>query len=89
MHFSLSDGGYQAMLFLVCALWRLYESGLLQTVKRISSVSGESITAAQLGLKWSLLSFELNQLANDLVSLIVRPIRAFARKSIDVKSGVS
>ena len=34
----LSGGGYRAMLFHVGALWRLYDAGVLGTVKRISSV---------------------------------------------------
>lgn len=47
----LSGGGYRAMLFHVGALWRLYELGLLKPMKRISSVSGGSITAGVLGLR--------------------------------------
>ena len=35
----LSGGGYRAMVFHVGAIWRLYETGLLGTVDRISSVS--------------------------------------------------
>ena len=35
------------MLFHVGTLWRLYETGCLATLKRISSVSGGSIAAAQ------------------------------------------
>jgi NTE family protein len=54
----LSGGGYRAMLFHLGALWRLYELGLLRTIKRISSVSGGSITAGVLGLNWSKLSFD-------------------------------
>jgi NTE family protein len=50
--------GYRAMLFHLGALWRLYELGLLRTIKRISSVSGGSITAGVLGLNWSKLSFD-------------------------------
>ena len=53
----LSGGGYRAMLFHIGALWRLYDAGLLGTVKRISSVSGGSITAGLLGLSWGQLSF--------------------------------
>jgi NTE family protein len=46
----LSGGGYRAMLFHLGALWRLYETNLLKSIKRISSVSGRSITAGVLGL---------------------------------------
>lgn len=48
----LSGGGYRAMLFHVGALWRLNELGYLPRLKQISSVSGGSITAATLGLRW-------------------------------------
>jgi predicted acylesterase/phospholipase RssA len=34
----LSGGGYRAMLFHLGALWRLYETNLLKSIKRISSV---------------------------------------------------
>ena len=48
----LSGGGYRAMLFHLGALWRLNERGLLRRLDRVSSVSGGSITAATLGLRW-------------------------------------
>ncbi len=54
----LSGGGYRAMLFHLGVLWRLYEARLLQDVQRISSVSGGSITAGVLALKWRQLSFD-------------------------------
>ncbi len=59
----LSGGGYRAMVFHVGALWRLYEAGLLGGIKRISSVSGGSITAGLLALKWKKLSFDPARLA--------------------------
>ena len=49
----LSGGGYRAMLFHLGALWRLNEWGYLPRLARISSVSGGSITAGVLGLKWA------------------------------------
>jgi NTE family protein len=58
MALCLSGGGYRAMVFHVGSLWRLYESGLLGQIKRISSVSGGSITAGLLGLMWRQLSFQ-------------------------------
>ena len=54
----LSGGGYRAMVFHLGALWRLYECGLLKDVRRVSSVSGGSITAAVLALAWRRLSFD-------------------------------
>jgi NTE family protein len=46
----LSGRRYFAMVFHIGVHWRLYEIGLLQNIKRISSVSGGSITAGQLAL---------------------------------------
>jgi len=48
----LSGGGYRAMLFHAGVLWRLHALGVLTKVKRISSVSGGSISAAVLALAW-------------------------------------
>ena len=67
MAFCLSGGGYRAMVFHIGVLWRLYEAGLLRGIKRISSVSGGSITAGLLALKWRELSFEASKLKNDFV----------------------
>ena len=46
------------MVFHIGVLWRLYEVGLLGRLQRISSVSGSSITAGVLALKWRRLSFD-------------------------------
>src|SRR5687768_15334685 len=48
----LSGGGYRAMLFHTGVLWRLNELESLVELKRISSVSGGSITAGVLGTRW-------------------------------------
>ncbi len=82
----LSGGGYRAMLFHVGSLWRLYDTDLLSSVQRISSVSGGSITAAVLGMNWAKLSFDAGKLHSDFVPHVVEPIRAMARKTIDVQS---
>ena len=79
----LSGGGYRAMLFHVGVLWRLYETGLLQAVKRISSVSGGSITAGMLALKWKELSFDPDRLKSDFLPLVVSPVRELAGETID------
>ena len=78
----LSGGGYRAMLFHVGALWRLNELGYLPQLNRISSVSGGSITAGVLGRNWGSLQFD-NGVATNVEELLVRPIRAFAGKTID------
>lgn len=80
----LSGGGYRAMLFHVGVLWRLYESGLLKSTKRISSVSGGSITAGLLGLKWSALPEDPAQGRPDFVREVADPIRALAGQTLDV-----
>lgn len=93
----LSGGGYRAMLFHVGAFWRLQELGFLNCtpsapraadlgpLARVSSVSGGSITSAQLALKWSACrtddpspgarraAFEQN---------VVTPIRAFSEVNL-------
>src|SRR5687767_1603377 len=70
------------MVFHVGALWRLYETGHLRRIVRISSVSGGSITAAALALKWPKLNFD-SSAAGDFVREIVVPIRSMASETID------
>jgi NTE family protein len=82
----LSGGGYRAMVFHIGMLWRLYETGLLGGIKRISSVSGGSITAGLLGLKWRELSFQPANLKTDFVPKVVEPLRAFAGETIDAEA---
>lgn len=79
----LSGGGYRAMLFHAGALWRLNEMGVLPTLARISSVSGGSITAGLLGLKWGKLGFDGRGISNVFEPEIVQPLRALAGKTID------
>jgi NTE family protein len=86
MALCLSGGGYRAMVFHVGVLWRLYEAGLLRDVKRISSVSGGSITAGVLGLKWSRLSFDPARVTTDFVAEVVVPIRSLASITIDAQA---
>jgi NTE family protein len=80
----LSGGGYRAMVFHIGVLWRLYETGLLKSLKRISSVSGGSITAGQLALAWGSLKFD--SVAGDFVPKVVEPLRTFAGNTIDAES---
>jgi len=85
----LSGGGYRAMVFHVGSLWRLYEAGLLNRVKRISSVSGGSITSAMLGLKWHRLSFDPARGTADFVDEVVTPIRSLAGRTIDAQAVIT
>src|SRR3954451_6586817 len=82
----LSGGGYRAMVFHLGALWRLNEAGLLKDLKRISSVSGGSITSALLGLKWKKLGFDASGRARAFEAEVVGPIRELAGHTIDVRS---
>ncbi len=52
---------------------------------RISSVSGGSITAGLLGLKWNRLQF-VGGIAQRLGPEVIEPLRAFAHETIDVGS---
>jgi NTE family protein len=79
----LSGGGYRAMLFHLGALWRLNELGFLQKLQRISSVSGGSITAGVLGLRWAQLGFDAGGTAQRFAAEVVEPIRSLAGKTID------
>ena len=80
----LSGGGYRAMLFHVGALWRLNELGYLGKLKRVSSVSGGSITAGLLGLRWGQLAFDANGIGTAFEGQVVAPIRHLASQTIDV-----
>ncbi len=74
------------MLFHLGALWRLNELGYLSKLTRISSVSGGSITAGVLGLKWRQLGFDDNGVAAAFESAVVQPIRTLASKTIDERA---
>jgi NTE family protein len=82
----LSGGGYRAMVFHLGSLIRLNEVGLLPKLKRVSSVSGGSITAALLGLRWKQLDWSPRGVAERLDSEVVAPIRELAGKTIDAES---
>ena len=57
--------------------------GYLPRLNRISSVSGGSITAALLGLKWDGLAFDGGGVAANYQQEVVAPIRALAGVTID------
>lgn len=82
----LSGGGYRAMLFHVGAIIRLNEIGLLRTLGRVSSVSGGSITAGVLGLAWHRLEFDADDVAGNLDELVVDPLIAMSKRTIDKPS---
>ncbi len=80
----LSGGGYRAMLFHTGTIWRLYETGVLESLACISSVSGGSITATVLALAWGDLSFAPGQVRTELVPRVVNPIRDLASHTLDI-----
>ncbi len=82
----LSGGGFRAMVFHIGVIWRLYEAGLLGKVARISSVSGGSITAAFLGMKWSRIDFANTDVNHGFIREFVAPLRKFAGRTIDIRS---
>lgn len=82
----LSGGGYRAMLFHAGALWRLNEAGLLSQLERVSAVSGGSIAAGLLWLKWRELGLDEAERAEEsrFEQHFITPLRALARKTIDL-----
>ena len=87
---ALSGGGFRATLFTLGSLWRLNEFGLLPRINRITSVSGGSITAAYLAMKWNELDFNKNTgAAENFDATIAMPLQHFCSKSLDVMAGVS
>jgi len=89
MGLALSGGGFRATLFHVGSLWRLNELGLLKKIDRISSVSGGSITAGVLGLRWRKLKFDSNDVAANFNDEVVKPLQAFCSLDIDVTAGIA
>lgn len=81
----LSGGGYRAMLFHTGSLWRIYETGRLQEISRISSVSGGSITAGVLAMKWDEL-FAAPKSPESFVKFVVDPVRGLASRTVDVRA---
>jgi NTE family protein len=61
----------------------LNETGLLSQLERVSSVSGGSIAAATLGLRWGNLDWR-GGLAANLDEQLIKPVREFARHTTDL-----
>src|SRR6266478_5970024 len=76
---ALSGGGYRAMLFHTGALIRLNELGLLKQLRRVSSVSGGSISAGYLGLDWKRLTWDTSDIATNFEAEYVAGILQFSR----------
>ena len=78
----LSGGGFRAALFHVGSLWRLNELGVLKQVKRISSVSGGSITAGVLAMNCAALA-KAGWSADAFRSGVADKVRAFCARDVD------
>lgn len=85
----LSGGGYRAMVFHVGALIRINEAGLLPRLRIVSSVSGGSITAAWLGLRWRHLTWDNRGVAINFGGEVVEPLLRFAGRGMDISAVVS
>lgn len=81
----LSGGGYRAMLFHAGVIWRMFQLGILPKLHRISSVSGGSITAALLGIKWHAVAAKSCS-EQEFINEFISPLRELARVEIDVTS---
>jgi predicted acylesterase/phospholipase RssA len=85
---TFSGGGYRALLFGLGAAWRLHELGTLCRVTDISSVSGGSILAAYIALRWKDLC-PGGKHYGDFERIISEPIVNLARHTIDTPSVLS
>jgi NTE family protein len=84
---ALSGGGFRATLFNLGALWRLNDGALLPQVRRITSVSGGSITSGVLALRWPALAFR-DGVAVNFASIVAEPLMRFCLKGIDTAAGI-
>src|SRR5215207_2548929 len=82
---ALSGGGYRAMLFHLGAVARLNEFGVLQWLDRISSVSGGSLLAGHLAVRWKDLTF-VDGVATNFREQVARPVLRFSRWLVDYPS---
>ncbi len=80
---ALSGGGFRATLFHVGVVWRMNELGHLENLDRITSVSGGSILAGQMGCRWRDLEFDKG-VAGNFSQVVAEPIKQLCSKTVDV-----
>ena len=79
---ALSGGGFRATLFHLGAIWRLNEMAMLPEIGRVSSVSGGSILAGLMAVRWVNLRFR-DGVATNFIEEVVEPIWRFCTRNID------
>ena len=84
---ALSGGGYRAGLYHLGSLWRLNELGWLPKIDEYTSVSGGSIVAAYLAMRWDELDFDGVGTASNFQDIIIEPLRVMFATGIDIKAG--
>ena len=82
---ALSGGGFRATLFHTGTLWRFNEMGMLPSLSTISAVSGGSLVAGLLGVRWGRLGFR-NEIATYFTEQVTEPILKFCGTNVDLKS---
>jgi NTE family protein len=88
---ALSGGGFKAAMYHTGAIIRLNEIGVLHKLRRVSSVSGGSLTAGVLGLGWRKLQWKSEQDRASAVNLsdVLQPLIDFcATRGVDVPAVV-
>lgn len=83
---ALSGGGFRASLFGLGSLWRLNEVGWLGTLRRVTSVSGGSLTAGVLAARWRQLEFDAAGRAVNFPQVVAGPLREFCARTLDWKA---
>lgn len=86
---ALSGGGFRAALFGLGSLWRLNELGWMRSLRRITSVSGGSLTAGVLASRWSELTFDGAGRATNFEELVALRLRQFCSRTLDWKAILS
>ncbi len=82
----LSGGGYRAVLFHLGGLLRLNETGYLSKVDMVAGVSGGSIIAGLLGMKWSRLDFEEDGVASRFHAEVMGPMIWLTGQNLDARA---
>ena len=82
---ALSGGGYRAMLFHLGFLWRLRDAGILGAIDRVGSVSGGSIVAGLLAMRWNEIDWQDE--GQSFRDKVADPILTMSQQSIDWVAG--